>query len=393
MLDPKTGSRELAYVVTIDEIVPIAGYDRVEYARVGGWWVVVKKDEFKVGDKCVYIEIDSKVPATEPFAFMEKCKYRVKSAKMCKVISQGLIVSLSALSLGDLPVGEFVTEKLGITYYDPADVERKSDTPREKKDKYQKMMNRNPKLAKNKFTKWLFKFGIGKRILFMFFGTANDKKNADWPYWVKKTDEERCQNLPHLFITPPVATWYATEKIDGTSSTYTMKRAKKKNEFYICSRNRVIDTNTETAANNIYIEMAEKYHIKDVLTKMLENAPTLDFVTLQGESYGGGVQKRDYSMKNHDFVAFNLIFGYPDGTITRLNPVDMKKVLDEYHIPCVPIINTAFTLPATCDELLQIAEGNSVIDGKPREGLVFRSKDGVHSFKAVSNSFLLKFHG
>ena len=30
--------RELAYVVTIDEIKPIEGYDRVEYARTNGWW-------------------------------------------------------------------------------------------------------------------------------------------------------------------------------------------------------------------------------------------------------------------------------------------------------------------------------------------------------------------
>ena len=54
--------RALAYVVTIDEIKPIEGYDRVEYARTNGWWCVVKKDAFKVGDLCVYFEIDSKLP-------------------------------------------------------------------------------------------------------------------------------------------------------------------------------------------------------------------------------------------------------------------------------------------------------------------------------------------
>ena len=29
----------------IDEIKPIPNYDRVEHARVGGWWVIVKKDQ------------------------------------------------------------------------------------------------------------------------------------------------------------------------------------------------------------------------------------------------------------------------------------------------------------------------------------------------------------
>jgi len=49
-------------------------------------------------------------------------------------------------------------------------------------------------------------------------------------------------------------------------------------------------------------------------------------------------------------------------------------------------------LPETVAELLDIATGKSVIDGGDREGLVFRSLDGVSSFKAVSNEFLAKYH-
>lgn len=87
--------RELAYIVTIDEIRPIEGYDRVEYARTNGWWVIVKKDQFKVGNLAVYIEVDSKVPSDNPaFDFLEKRDYKVKTQKMCKVISQGLLMSL-----------------------------------------------------------------------------------------------------------------------------------------------------------------------------------------------------------------------------------------------------------------------------------------------------------
>ena len=48
--------------------------------------------------------------------------------------------------------------------------------------------------------------------------------------------------------------------------------------------------------------------------------------------------------------------------------------------------------PYTVDELLEIATDKSAIDGEMREGLVFRSTDGVQSFKAVSNEFLLKYH-
>ena len=66
--------RALAYIVTVDEIKPLEGYDRVEYARTNGWWVVISKnDNIHVGDKCVYFEVDSKVNADDKrFAFLEK---------------------------------------------------------------------------------------------------------------------------------------------------------------------------------------------------------------------------------------------------------------------------------------------------------------------------------
>src|SRR5574344_970597 len=114
------GKRALAYTAVIDEIKPIEGYDRVEHARVNGWWIIVTKaDNFKVGDKCVYFEVDSLCPAADKrFEFLAKRNYRIKTLKMCKVISQGLVMPLSSFpELGDIAVGIDVTEKLGIIYY------------------------------------------------------------------------------------------------------------------------------------------------------------------------------------------------------------------------------------------------------------------------------------
>ena len=128
MLNPNTNERELAYVARIEEIRPILGYDRVEHARIGaGWWVIVKRDEFKVGDLCVYFEVDSKVPETEPFMFLEAKHFKVKTLKMCKVLSQGLIIHPSEFKFNrELVEGEFLTKELGITYAEAADNERKS---------------------------------------------------------------------------------------------------------------------------------------------------------------------------------------------------------------------------------------------------------------------------
>lgn len=391
MLNPQTNQRELAYVVQIDELRPIEGYDRVEHARVGGWWVIVKKDQFKVGDPAIYIEVDSKVPESEPFEFLAKRGYKVKTIKMCKVISQGLLMSPSDFGCKEEPlVGTFLTEELGITYADAADNKRKANSA----DKYKIMAQRRPDIFRRKWARWMMRREWGKKVMFFFFGKKKDVKRS-WPSWVVKTDEERCQNMPWLFPGNPEEEWIATEKIDGTSTTFTMKGHGKKRQFYICSRNVVFDKPDKKCFydTNVYVEMAEKYNIEAKMAKILDKATNLEFITIQGETYGEGIQKRDYSMNEHNFMAFNLIYGYKDGSIERFNPIEMTSMLlHDYGIPCVPVVSEHFVIPATCDELLVMAEGVSWIDGGMREGLVFRSYDGVKSFKAVSNPFLLKYH-
>ena len=409
MLNPTTNQRELVYIVKIDEIRSIPNYDRVEHARVGGWWVIVKKDQFKVGDPAIYIEVDSKVPEEEPFMFLAAKHFKVKTQKMCKgtAISQGLLMhpydfgcEIQNDNLGEciitaknpkrfFKIGDFLTEELKFTYAEAEDNKRKANSV----DKYKKMAQRRPDLFKKPWARWLMKREWGRRVMFIFFGKQKDKKGG-WPSWVVKTDEERCQNMPWLFPGNPDEKWIATEKVDGTSTTTTLRGKGRKEEFYVCSRNVVFDTPEKGCYydTNVYLEMAEKYKFYDVL-KDLKEKYNLLFITMQGETYGEGIQKRTYGLKGHDFKAFNLIFGYKSGEVQRFNPIEMTNILAKYNIPCVDIVDEQFIIPATCDELLTIAEGKSAIDGGMREGLVFRSYDGAKSFKAVSNPFLLKYHG
>ena len=407
----KDGKRELAYVVTIDGILPIEGADRVEQAVVGGWHIMVRKGQFEPGSAAIYFEIDSRVPETEPFKFLEAKNYKIKTQKYFKgkVISQGLLMAAEDFdwTIQIEPLGgvrteviiddkgkahypddesRFLTEKLGVTYAVDEDNVRKAASA----DKYKKMAQRNGKLFSHQPFRWLMKRDWGKKLLFLFFGKKKDKKGA-WPAWIKKTDEERVQNMP--WILENKNPWIATEKIDGTSTTFAIKRGKKlfeKDEFYICSRNVVFDTPEKGCYydTNVYTEMAEKYNIKEVLTTLLSIFPCADYIIIQGETYGAGIQKRDYSKKDHDFMAFNLIMSHTG----RWNTVDMEELLKKYNIPCVPIVDDNFILPDTVNELLDYATGASVVDGKMREGIVFRALDGVQSFKAVSNEFLLKYH-
>lgn len=50
--------RKLATIQKIININPIPGADAIEVAKILGWECVVKKNEFKIGDLCIYIEID-----------------------------------------------------------------------------------------------------------------------------------------------------------------------------------------------------------------------------------------------------------------------------------------------------------------------------------------------
>jgi hypothetical protein len=138
--------------------------------------------------------------------------------------------------------------------------------------------------------------------------------------------------------------------------------------------------------------MAIKYNIENVLADILAKHPEYEFVTIQGETYGAGIQKREYGLEGHDLAVFNVIFGGKDGSTRRLNPVEMTEFMAQYEVPCVPIVDAHFVLPDTVEELLEIATDKSAVDGGMREGLVFRAKDGGQSFKAVSNEFLAKYH-
>lgn len=401
----KDNQRELAYVVRVDDITPIEGYDRVELAHVSGWTIVVGKGEFKPNDLAIYFEIDSKLPEVKPFTDMEflaKKKFKVKTQKMCKSISQGLLMSANNFGWTLTPGNEaiiddtntihflndesrFLTKELGVTYYIKEDNHRKAKYT----DKYTKMAQRHSELFAKQPYKWLMQRKWGKEFLFIFYGKKND--SLKWPNWVKKTDEERVENMP--WILTDKEPWVATEKIDGTSTTFTMKRGKRnKFEFYVCSRNVVFDKPDKPCFyhSNVYLEMAEKYNIEAHMKDMLGVHPEWEWVTIQGETFGAGIQINNYDLDDHDFMAFNLVTSDKG----RWNTIDMRRFLsDGYNIPCVPIINTEYTLPDTIEELREYVQSElSTVNGKIKEGIVFRDMLGEKSFKCVDPEYLIKYH-
>lgn len=345
--------RKLASIRQINELQPIEGADKIELAIVDSWKVVVAKG-LKVGDKVVYCEIDSFLPVKPEFEFLRKSCYkklidgtegfRLKTIKLRGQISQGLCIPLHELpQIADKEVGEDVSEILGIIKYEPP-------------------------------------------IPAQLAGSAK----GNFPSFLKKTDEERVQNLTKKYqeYLTSGKQFYATEKLDGSSATFYLKDG----QFGVCSRNLELkeeiyvpeqiiceDGIVRTKKENSFWKVARNLNIEEKLKTLPFNA------CLQGELIGEGIQGNPYKIRGQDVRFFNL-FNVDTYEVLPVN--DLIEFCDKVDLLTVPIFDIA--LPKTIDELLVLAESKSALNFETeREGLVIRSTDSKISFKAISNKFLL----
>jgi len=275
----------------IDAINPIPNADSIEVADVLGWKVVVKKGEFKSGDLCIYIPIDSIVPPNNPyFDFMKDRGYRVCTIKLRKQLSQGLIVPLSLLKTiynGELSVGTEVQKELGICKYE-----------------------KETRIASS--GKW-YKRLHGKTM----------------PSFIKKTDEERIQNLGWESLSGIDDTWEITEKLNGSSLTvyydplkatryerivfwiksYINKFKKvwelQRPELGLCSRN--VDLSEDLfkkSKTNLYVQATLNSKLNEAVEKYcFISGRKLAF---QGEMIGPGIQGNYYSHPIHTVKLFKI---------------------------------------------------------------------------------------
>lgn len=404
--------RELAYLARVDAIEPIVGSDNCECAVVGGWKVMVRKNTFAAGDLGIYFEIDSKVDTTKPeFAFLASKGGKIKTQRYTfggkgLMISQGLLMHPSDFgwttaerendTCSTMVVekdgtvhcidddSRFLTSALGVIYSTAEDNARK-DKP---DDKYKKMVQRHPKLFKKPFMRWVMKHNWGRKIMFFFLGKKKDKP-TDFPKefpFVKVTDEERIENLPFLLNDKRKLT--ATEKLDGTSTTFILSKKKNKYEFYVISRHvRQLNPDQECYhTSNIYWEMAQKYNVETHLKQYLVDNPELTYVCLQGESVGN-VQGNPLKLSGNDFYGFNFI----RSDVGRIPTLEGKALLESWDMKWVPIITTDWVNPDTMEEMKSLATGKSLVNPNVlREGIVYRDEnDNAFSFKNVSNDFLM----
>lgn len=393
MLNQKTNQRELAYIVKVTETKDLEGYDKVYYVRILGWWCVAPRD-IKKDDLVIYFEIDSLLPEEDTrFAFMAKRKFRIKPIKMCKVLSQGLVLPLRDFpECSKMKEGDFVTDLLKVKLYES------EPGPKPVKDKvsaFTKAQNRHKKFFSFPPVKFLMRFSWFRSLMKRVFVPKKD--TYKWPTWLPKTNQERIQNVPQV-LQDKSSKWILTEKVDGMSTSAWIDE---KGVFGIGSHNVVVfsdrnpDSKTKcesstSTPSNVWCEEAEHYHLFTQLKKIKEEYG-LKAVAIQGETYGDGIQKRTYGLKGrkHDFVVFHILFNGE-----RISMQHLVDLCERYPLPHVHVYDWGYTLPDTVESLIEeVNKRKSAIDGRMIEGFVLYSQDGLTSYKCVSPDFLLKYHG
>jgi hypothetical protein len=306
----------LAHIERVVRVFPIAGADRIEGVQVQGWECVAEKGEFKEGDLCVYIEIDSIVPPVPMFEFLKDRNYHIKTIKLKKQISQGLALpidqEMSNLVI-DAREGKDVTDALGITKYLRPSEREEDDTPL-------------PKSGMGRFAKFMYRFFWFRWL----YGKVFPKPTRGFPEWIGKTDEERIQSNPERYLSTQ-GPLYESEKLDGQSATYAIERRRgllKKHEFVVCSRNNRMGVGSKGSWRYV----AEKYDIEKKLIAMLSEAPAdIQAIAVQGENIGPGIHGNKYKREDYEFYVFNMKCRVTGNTRSQYGAHPGQGLLDDAH--------------------------------------------------------------
>jgi RNA ligase (TIGR02306 family) len=360
-------TRKLATVRFIDNITSIEGADRIVAAHIGGWPVVVAKDYFNIGDKCVYFEPDSMLPLNNPLfaplANRGKNKLNddgvacvvLRTVKLRGQLSQGLAFSLADLGIdAGVAVGEDVSDSLDIQKYDPPEV------------------------------------------------IVQNAKMSTFPSFITKTDEERVQNLSVMVgwlveHTDVAALFKASEKLDGTSTSYFRKvDIDGEVRYGTCSRNNEV-IRTDEGTYNLYWRNFYDYDIQRRLDDIAALYPHAASVVIQGESTGPGINKNRLGRKELEFHAFNVIIDS-----TRFNPADERFGLTDIVVPQLDLHLPVDGVDASAalQNIIDMSYGRkSVLEpSRLAEGVVWRYDgddiEGMNPswrhFKSINNKYLLK---
>ena len=411
--------KSMAHIEQIVKVYPIEGADSVEMAQVLDWHVVVRKNQFKVGDLAVYVEMDSIFPDTLPEQYQlemnllasvmtrlnrnrnknkdeietvrvrmeelkkfnprpateilrsRKFKVRCVNYASFNIISQGILFNIEELlsPYNYYSEGQDVTEELGIKQIieDP-----------EEAGVYEDAKINNPILRT--LNKKLLKYSLYRGIRKVFVEVDNN-----WlPFFPSKSDEKNAQAVfSRMKSNYGDKVWVVTEKLEGQNISAHMRFFRffrgllTLSKFGVCSHVRSIPKGERS-------QFWGTINRLDYKTKMKKIGRNL---FLRGEHIGPKIQSNIYGLKETDVYLFDV---YNLDTKEMMPYDEMKVFCTAHDFKMVPVIDDSFKLPETVGELLEYSNGFSKLkDDVLREGIVIRLRDNPKvSFKVRSPKYL-----
>lgn len=321
-------SAKLASIQPILSVEKHPNADLLDVVQVMGYKAIVKRDQWKVGDLCIFIEPDSVLPNVPWSAFYRAKSGRVKAIRLRNVWSFGIVESQAVTGYsGPMEAGLDVTEALGITKFEPP---------------------------------------------------MPQDLNASGPYGfgIPKTDEERYQSLGNDLPWGELVD--VTLKIDGQSFT----ALRKKNEdgtvtLEVGGRSYLYKMDCE----NNYTRNAKNHQVLEKLAAFCD-ANNVN-IAIRGESYGAGIQK--FGHNPHTKVSLGLAF-FSTWLIDEReyarkgHPLYIFDLAPKLGLPTVPVIEKDVVL--TPELIKKYSEDLKTINGNMFEGVVIQHKNG--SFKIIS---------
>ena len=370
--------RKLATIQKVQALHDIKEADFIELCQINGWQCITKKGEVKVGELVIYFEIDSFLPDNNYFSFLpkkttyeDKQGYKLRTIKLKKVLSQGLVLPISHFKnhlslLKNKEEGDDVTEILGIVKYDPES--------------------------------HIYAGNSGMKI---------GKAKGSFPSQIPKTNQERIQNLPHLFTTNKEDTFEETLKLDGSSMTcykvsssptllqkflalFGIKAPTTK--FGVCSRNVDLKRTANTVMTfdnggkeSVYDQ--SDYRATAIKLDLANKVPV--GYAIQGELIGPKIQANHEKVTELQYYVFD-VFNISEQCY--LLPQERRDFCHTLGIPHVPVMDVKATpLQLTLDQLLQPVDTGSGNPKTASEGRAYKSNiNQLLSFMVINNRYLLK---
>lgn len=350
---------------TILEINPHPNADRLALATVYGFQVVIPKDTYVVGQKIVFVPIDSILsPEMDAKLFPEGSKIklhhrRVRQIKIRSFPSQGMIINPSEVSdivnLDQIELETDLSKILSIEKYEPP-VRANTNTPG--------------------------KPGSRKMLANPHFHSYNGLQNIKWnPFMFKEGDLVVIQEKLH-------GTNARAGKLPCVANTW-IKKIKRYFKILPAFEN-VYGSNRVDISN---ASGYKGYYGEDVYGKVFQDLDVFNKIkpneTVFGEIVGPGIQKGyHYGLPGHKFVLFDVKVLNTDGTQSWLKPDEVEMYAMERGFQYVPLL---YRGPFNKELAYTLTKGASKYnDGseKVREGIVIKAMD---NYSVESNKMALKW--